>query len=295
VGGLVALTLVTSLSACDVGRADTPDPEVRASTAAPSEQAGPAPTAYVALGDSYAAAPFVPTTDVAGGCFRSTGNYPTLVSAQLEPETSVDVTCSGADSGDVLGPQRVANGQGTVPAQLQAVRRDADLVTIGIGGNDGNLFTRLVCSFTRNRLPQCGSLRGTRDVEQTLADTRAGVTAALRRVVRRAAPGALVLLVGYPRLVDPSRSCPSLPLGRDQQQEFAIVEQRLRTTQRQAAAAAGVEFLDLWPASRGHEICGDDPWVNGKDTDESKALAYHPFAAEQQAVADLVVQRWRQR
>jgi lysophospholipase L1-like esterase len=250
---------------------------------------------YVALGDSYTAAPFVPTTDVAGGCFRSSGNYPSLVAARLEPSRVVDVTCSGADSGDLVGPQRVGGGEGTVPAQVRALRRDADLVTVGIGGNDGNLFSRLVCSFSRQQLPQCGSLPGTGDVDGTLARTRADVTASLRRVVRRAAPDALVLLVGYPRLVDPSRSCPSLPLRRDQREQFSRVEQRLRATIRTAAARAGVAFLDLWPASRGHEVCSDDPWVNGKDTDQRTALAYHPFAAEQRAVADLVVERWERR
>jgi hypothetical protein len=172
------------------------------------------------------------------------------------------------------------------------VRPDAELVTVGIGGNDGNLFTRLVCGFTRKRFAQC-DVSTTADVESTLARTRHSVAASLR-LVRRAAPEALVVLVGYPRLVDTSRACPSLPLQGAQQAEAARVEQRLRTTLRTAARRAGVEFLDLWPASRGHEICSDDPWVNGDRTDRSRALAYHPFAAEQRAVADLVVGLWRE-
>ena len=40
--------------------------------------------------------------------------------------------------------------------------------------------------------------------------------------------------------------------------------------------------------SRGHDVCSDDPWVNGAVTQPTRALAYHPFAVEQQAVADLV-------
>jgi hypothetical protein len=42
-------------------------------------------------------------------------------------------------------------------------------------------------------------------------------------------------------------------------------------------------------ASRGHDLCADDPWVNGSVTDQKRAAAYHPFAEEQVAVADLVV------
>ncbi len=287
-----ALVLAGSLAltACDAGSAAPGG----ASSAAPSTPSGPpAPEAYAALGDSYAAAPFVPTTDVAGGCFRSTGNYPSLVAEQLEPSSFVDVTCSGADSADVGGPQRVVGGEGTVPPQIRAVRPVTDLVTVGIGGNDGDLFSQLVCGFTRQRFAAC-DVSSTADVEDVLVETRRSVTAALRRVVRRAAPDALVLLVGYPRLVTTDRACPALPLKGADQAQVSRVERRIRATLRSAASRAGVGFLDLWPASRGHEVCSDDPWVNGNRTDRSRALAYHPFAAEQQAVAALVEQRWRE-
>ena len=48
---------------------------------------------YVAMGDSYTAAPFVPLTDVAYGCFRSSNNYPKLVA---------DGTARGRPPGPVL-------------------------------------------------------------------------------------------------------------------------------------------------------------------------------------------------
>ena len=41
---------------------------------------------YVALGDSFTAAPYVPSTSLADGCFRSDGNYPQLVAAELGGE-----------------------------------------------------------------------------------------------------------------------------------------------------------------------------------------------------------------
>ena len=56
-----------------------------------------------------------------------------------------------------------------------------------------------------------------------------------------------------------------------------------------AAKATGSTYVDVWAASQGHDICSDDPWVNGAVTDQKRAAAYHPFAAEQVAVADLVV------
>ena len=39
----------------------------------------------------------------------------------------------------------------------------------------------------------------------------------------------------------------------------------------------------------GHEICSADPWVNGRRTDQERALAFHPFAEGQQAVADQIL------
>jgi lysophospholipase L1-like esterase len=215
------------------------------------------------------------------------------VTTALQPARFVDVSCGGADSRDLVGPQRVAGGDATVPAQLRAVRRDADLVTVGIGGNDGNLFTQLVCGFTRERFAQC-DVSSDGDVEATLARTEADVTSVLRAAVRKAAPGALVLLVGYPRLVDPTTSCPALPLRGAQRAQVAAVEQRLRSTLRAAARQAGVSFLDLFGPSAGHQVCSTDPWVNGGRTDRSRALAYHPFAEEQQSVARLVEARWRE-
>ena len=50
-----------------------------------------------------------------------------------------------------------------------------------------------------------------------------------------------------------------------------------------------------WPlvkVSKGHDICaGADAWVNGVNTDLMRALAFHPFAEEQQAVADLIMKK----
>jgi hypothetical protein len=44
--------------------------------------------------------------------------------------------------------------------------------------------------------------------------------------------------------------------------------------------------------SKGHDICaGPDAWVNGSNTDLTRAIAFHPFAEEQQAVADLIMRK----
>ena len=110
---------------------------------------------YVALGDSYSAAPLVPgppgklgmRSDPAG-CARSWNNYPAHLAGYLDVASYTDVTCSGAQVADFFAPQ--GGGQQGAPAQLDALSADTDLVTVGIGGNDYGLFGSLIQS--------CGAL-----------------------------------------------------------------------------------------------------------------------------------------
>ena len=39
---------------------------------------------------------------------------------------------------------------------------------------------------------------------------------------------------------------------------------------RGAAKRTGAEFVDLFAASDGHDICSDDPWVNGTKTEPGR-------------------------
>jgi lysophospholipase L1-like esterase len=260
----------------------------------PSTEAGGATSpgvrvsSYVALGDSYTSAPFVPTTDLADGCFRSDGNYPSLVADELDPQRFADVSCSAAETEDVTRPQATAGGRGRVAPQLRAVEESADLVTLGIGANDEGLFASLVSRCTvEGSADLCTDalVSGSREV---LARTRARLVRVLEAVARRA-PDALVVLVGYPRLVAPQQPCPDIPVPTGLLDDVAGVESRLNRTLRSAADSAGAAYVDMYEASRGHEICSPDPWVNGRRTDEQRALAYHPFAVGQTAVAAKVL------
>lgn len=255
-------------------------------SAAPSVP--PEISSYVAVGDSFTAAPYVPQTDLAAGCLRSSGNYPSLLAAALDAELT-DVSCSGATSADLTAPQTVGFGQTTVPAQVDAVRPDTDLVTVGIGGNDANFFATLVLTCT-GLAEQEGS-PCLDQLEAQSVDPAATAKATGRRVaekleaVRRAAPQARLVLVGYPRIVSPDQPCAQMPLADGDRPALAALEEELDAALAGAAAAVGAEFLGLRELSEGHEVCSPDPWINGGTTDEQRALAYHPFAVEQQAVA----------
>jgi lysophospholipase L1-like esterase len=183
-------------------------------------------------------------------------------------------------------------GRATVPAQLAAVGPTTDLVTVGIGGNDHNLFAMLVhrCTALAGRpgTPCADAMAAGDDPGRLVADTGRRVAATLR-AVRRAAPEATVVLVGYPRLIHPDHGCAGLRLAPGDRPLLASLEERLNRALARAARRAGTEFADLRAVSEGHEICSEEPWVNGSATDESRALAYHPFAEGQRAVADAVL------
>ena len=282
--GLSAVVL--ALAGCDA--ASSPPSDVDP----PVDERAAGASSYVALGDSFTAAPFVPETDYADGCFRSSGNYPAILADALDLDLR-DVSCSGADTGDVVGPQAVGDGSATVPPQLRAVRPRTDLVTVSIGGNDQDVFASLVhgCVRTSGGAQSCGDMLEERygDPRSVIEETGRRVADVLRGVQDRA-PRATLVLVGYLRLASAEKGCDLLPLTEEDRVLVAELERSLNAALRRAARDTGVPFVDMYELAEGHEICSDEPWVNGIDTYQERALAFHPFAEGQEAVADALLE-----
>lgn len=274
------VALLCAVSGCSFSGSGRPE----------SSDKAPKPQSYVALGDSYSSAPLVPVTDVANGCFRSTANYPSLAAKALGAKLE-DHTCGGARSVDFHRSQYPE-----VPPQLAAVKPGVDLVTVGTGGNDQQVFAQLTRTCPRLRSQDPGGSpcqdfmrSGGRDrLLSALAATRTRVTKIVGEV-RKLAPEAMVLVVGYPQIVSPENTCEKLPLAPGDYAYAEEVNLALTEALRSAAEANDATYVDVWAASKGHDICSDDPWVNGSVTDQKRAAAYHPFAKEQAAVAGLVV------
>lgn len=239
---------------------------------------------YVALGDSYTSAPGItgPTTD--RRCLRAARNYPHLLAQSLRVGTLVDVSCGGADTTDVRGRQYPET-----PPQLDAVTAGTDLVTIGLGGNDFDLFGSLLAGCLRQDAATVAgspctdrlSASSSRRLPQIRERLRAVV-----RAVRAKAPRARIVLVGYPQLLPASGTCAAAPFPAG---DYAFARALNRGFTRAVAAAARAErvtYVDVWRASAGHDICSADPWVNGLTG--PGAAPFHPFAVEQEAVARLV-------
>ena len=267
-------------------------------------------TRYVALGDSYTAAPLVPQLTVAGGCFRSTNNYPHLVAQSLGLDVNggtafADVSCSGAQTADMASSQTVTIRPPFVPSpvtvheppQFSALTPDTDLVTIGVGGNDFNVFGTLVgyCPQLRPTDPTGAPCRDAMRAggEDKLFADLAQTSDRLETVVgevHQLAPNARVLVVGYPDIVPRQGTCPSLlPLADGDYHYADQVQKRLNQALLHAAAVTHSTYVDAYGATVGHDICAADPWINGQVTDPTRAQAFHPFEAEQQAVAQAVL------
>ncbi|NUS43519.1 MAG: SGNH/GDSL hydrolase family protein [Mycobacteriaceae bacterium] len=247
---------------------------------------------YVALGDSFAAAPLVPTQN--GGspiCLQSVDNgYPAQLANRLGIRSFRNATCSGAKAQE-LGTPGPAWGRGVTP-QYQALSLDTDLVTVTIGANDAGLFTDLMSCVSLqpgrgcvDRFTAGGADRLARKVEAA----GAAVGVALAEIHRRA-PRARIVVTSYGKYLRPG-GCPTLaaPIQpRDADYLQATVD-RLGDLIAAQAAAHQAAFVDLRTASRGHDSCAaaDVRWIEPA-IPAAPAAPFHPNARGGAAYAALI-------
>ncbi|MFI2608699.1 SGNH/GDSL hydrolase family protein [Kitasatospora sp. NPDC018619] len=285
--------------------------------AAPSS-APPPGGPYVALGDSYTAGLKIPPqVGEPGACYRSGVNYPSLVAKGLSLAAGqfTDVSCSGARTGDLTGPQKVADG--TNPAQLEALTADTRLVTLGIGGNDAG-FMEVVTECAKDNLVDLvkgvitdsadristspcrdhyAAGHGTDAVQQKV-DAAGERIATVLQDVRKRSPKARVYVIGYPGLLpaDPAACRPVLGDAMAASDLAFLVEKQrqLDAMLRKRAEAAGAVFVDLAGPSAGHDMCAgeDQRWVEPPFPAPGLAPV-HPNARGQQAVSAVVLKAIR--
>ena len=251
---------------------------------------------YVALGDSYTAAPFTGDKDSDDGCVRSDVNYPHLVAEELDLDLT-DVSCGGATT-DSLDTEQVTVEGSRRPPQLEALSEDTDLVTIGIGANDFNLFGSLVqqCVVVATQDPngapctEADQKNGESEVEGRIDKIRTRLLFAIGQIAD-AAPNARVLVVGYPQFAPAAGTCEALPIAKGDYALARRFNELINLALVDAAAAADAEFVDVYTATEGHDICGEEPWIAGLEPRGDDAAPFHPYPEEQQAVADLIVRK----
>lgn len=271
--GLAALALLL-LAAC--GQSPPPNPH-------PSQF-----SSYAALGDSYSAGVGLsPLSDAT--CLRSSSNYAGLLANKLAIPSLDDVTCGGAKSINLTQPQ--VTPRGTNPPQLDAVSKDTQLVTLGIGLNDDNLaYSVLYACLPINgkRLPACATyMNAAPTVIADVINKIGDLVGTDLKEIRARAPHARIVLIGYPRLLPDNADCPAqVPVPAQDADRIRATLRAINDTYIQVAKAQKVDYIDMYADSKGHDACSSDPWVNGQYNLTGKAYAFHPFAAYHDTVAD---------
>lgn len=208
---------------------------------------------YVALGDSFAAgtgsgggAAILHGQDLDRCCFRTGNAYPSLLSRQLGVSSLDFRACMGA---------RAISGQNSVLQQIRRVRKDAELVTVTVGGHDmgiSGVLKACVTSIASNQ-------RCLESMEQRKKHIRSSVSQdirALNRALNNHFPNATILFVGYPRPYPDHTSLISCPSQEISNAANGLIDYLNENIRKNVDNFVSVSFAK-------HGLCAyRDPWMN---------------------------------
>jgi len=206
-------------------------------------------------------------------CGRSDHNYPSLVNGAFGYSTFVDVSCGSAQTKDMTQPQTDLPLGGTNPPQFNALRPDATVVTVGIGGNDvGLVGVGEKCGQMGATNPTGHSCRdyyapgGHDTIAAKIEATKPKIAVVLRGIHERS-PNARVAIVGYPDVLPQNGgSCyPLVPLSPDDVRYADELIRRINSMIAGQAALNDAEYVDTYTDSIGHDVCTLPPvrWFEG--------------------------------
>jgi lysophospholipase L1-like esterase len=258
----IAVVATVALDAAPAGAALPTIPTTPSLLALLPVPAPPAGNYYVALGDSYASGPVIPSYEQPYGCLRSTNNYAHLVSRALALPMR-DMSCAGAETEDMTSSQGVTPGPN--PPQFDAISADTHLVTLQIGGNDIG-FSDIASTSCLAIVPQgtpCQNtfvVNGQDEISRRIAEAAPQVTATVAALKARAT-NARIFVLGYPSIVPDTdglatATCwPQLPISPQDIPWLRAKTKELNAMVASAAAANGVQYVDLYTPSIGHDSC----------------------------------------
>ncbi|GAA2513549.1 SGNH/GDSL hydrolase family protein [Pilimelia columellifera] len=210
--------------------------------------AAASPTRYVSLGDSYSAGVGAGDYDAASGsCRRSRHAYPRQWVAAHAGAVATYLACSGADTATLLRDQ------------APGVPVNATLVTVSIGGNDVG-FGQVIAACVASGESKCANAvnTATGKIENALPAR----LDAVYRDLRRRAPGARLVVLGYPRLYELNMACASA-VSATKRRRLNGAADALAAVTKARAEAAGAAFVDVRPRFVGHGLCGAPSWIKG--------------------------------
>jgi lysophospholipase L1-like esterase len=280
-------------------------------SAAPAQvQSASGPVKYVALGDSFSSGEgSQPYFQPNSACHRSTIGYATLVEIpgavgssiyQMKQAGSPGIewgfqACSGATTAEIL-----SRGMTGDPVAQLELDRSADtandydlpvdanttLVTITIGGNDIGFGSFMnFCAFSANCTTEKYQGLLFSEWMKKLRDELSPRLDTIYSTIKTRAPGAKVLVLGYPQLFPASgaeQNCAKLAqktyskkvggkterrtigYSRVEQKYLRQVSSDLNALIAARAKVNGVQFVPVDALFAGHEVCGrSGEWING--------------------------------
>lgn len=271
--------------------------EVRTKLLAPAEDHRTA--WYVALGDSYTAAPALKrqiAVTTPKNCYQSDANYPHIVAKQIKAPSLSDVSCSGAFI-EHLTERQWASGATNAP-QADALSAETKLVTVGLSGNDSlvlpNFFKCAGKPHDPGNPSNCVERFRTKTSDLFLDDVRKvepEINSMLSLIAKRA-PNAEVYVVGYPQITPSDGSdCPNeMPFtGADLaylDEAIVLLNKQLRD----AAVSHKMVYVDTHKPSVGLGVCAprDRRWIESV-VPTDPAFAMHPNKVGELGIAEAVL------
>jgi lysophospholipase L1-like esterase len=220
---------------------------------------------YVALGDSYSSG--VGSGSYINSCDVSESAYPYLYDKANSSIAFTDEACSGAKTSDVIS------------SQLSALSSSTNLVSITIGGNDAGFSTVMEDCVLEGT---SGCVSAVDSAESYAKNTLPGLLDTTYADIRKDAPNAHVVVLGYPEFYDLSQSSSCVGLsGTSRTAINGAADELDSVISTEVAKYSNFVYEDVRSNFSGHEICDSDPWLhslNWLDISES----YHPTADGQQ-------------
>lgn len=227
----------------------------------------PAPVVYDALGDSYGSGFGVPPYSET--CGRSDGAYAVQIDGRKKLALDDFVACAGATTTSL-----VAGGQ------LEALDSDTGLVTISIGGNDIGWSAAVVACLGGSDDDCASAIAATRD---RITRELPGLLDDVYTQAAQQAPGAHVVITGYPKLFSPEYGG-FLAASSAEQESLNDGADVLNGVLAAAADRHGFQFVDVTKRFLDHGANSPDAWILGP----FDPGAFHPNAAGYEAYAAAV-------
>lgn len=242
---------------------------------------------YVALGDSWAADATlsqVTTAFTPLPCVQSIRDYAKQVAAALAVPVFQDATCGGAETRNMTAPQHTSAGDN--PPQFDRLTENTDLVTLEIGGNDAGLAATVTDCLTLDpTVSPCLNTKivdGVDQMSQHIAATAPRVQATIAGI-RERAPHARILLLDYFEGIGLDGGCwPEIPISDGDAMWLGHKLIELHDMLAGVASATGVQFVDTYNGSSGHDACKPigTRWVEGllpySGSPIGLAVPFHP-------------------